>query len=123
MIYVDGQFLAPVFNNGILVTNPWIDTVVLQKGDYNHEPLQWSSQLVRKIILYPLTTQIDGIGYATILHKVNLHWGHYGFEIVTVWNGLVELCVLCWRADQSLSVVLGGKSFFVKTQLDILQAL
>ena len=158
-IFVDGQFLIPIFNNGVLVTNTWTDTVVLRKRDYNRDRLQWSSQIVRKIILYPLTpdgngnqdyipidfeaqpqnlpvhvpfyplvdddvavkgpngatwfakvlnkdrdnktarvkwyrevrpgqlrvtTQIDDIGYATILHKVNLHRGRYGFEIVTV---------------------------------------
>ena len=59
-IFVDGKYFVPVFNNGVLEVNPWTETVVLRERPYQSDRLQWSSQIVRKIILYPMPTNVPG---------------------------------------------------------------
>ena len=53
-VFVDGSYLVPLYNNGVMVQNPWTETVVLRERPYHQDRLQWSSQIIRKVSLFPL---------------------------------------------------------------------
>ena len=53
-VFVDSEFFIPIINNNIPVVNEWTRTHVLEEVHFARERLQLSSQVVRKVILYPL---------------------------------------------------------------------
>ena len=41
-VFVDGSYLVSLYNDCVLMRNPWAETVVLRERPYQQERLQWS---------------------------------------------------------------------------------
>ena len=53
-VFLDSEFFIPVIQNNTPIINPWTETHVLEEVHFARERLQLSSQIVRKVILYPV---------------------------------------------------------------------
>ena len=65
--FVDGQYFIPAFNNQgrVLrpIVHPWTKTHQLVPREYNRETVQPTSNLQRKVILYPSPEDLDNPQY------------------------------------------------------------
>ena len=52
-IFIDGMYFIPAFNHGRVVKHPWTETVQLVSHQYHRDSVQFTTQLMRKCILYP----------------------------------------------------------------------
>ena len=60
-VFVDGEYFVPVFHNNVPVIHPWTGTYILDKVHFARERLMFSSQIIRKVVLYPIDATATGI--------------------------------------------------------------